>query len=634
MSLTDQFLQDASGTAKQTQAQATPPTQTAVQSSTPNTPLAMQFMGQSNPAFFQAPDGNPTAGNSFLDNALAGAGKAFSDIDAGITQKKTQLAAWADDKLPWQDARHKFIASIGGANPQEANAYVQQKIDEQKALDAPLRATTGGKVGNIAGNVAIAAPTMFVPGGQTLAGSMLTGALFGGVEPTATGDSTLVNAGLGALGGTIGYGATKYAIPAAISGAKSLLRSSDSKVGAQILGAAGSDADAQAAITALNASKPIVPGSLPTAGQASGNAGIAALERTASQTNPSVINQFAQRATNNNAARVNALQDVAGADGARDFFAADRGQVAKDLYGDAFSSGIDPANLTPWVKGQVTQLLQRPSIQAAMGQAKNLAAEDGIKLNDDTSLQGLHYAKQALDDQISQSARAGTDVLTSKLMDTKNMLLGVMDKMSPQYAQARATFQGMSKPINAMDTAQAIADKSINPLTGNLQPQAYARSLSDTTAKRATGFNGATLEGTMEPQQLATLNAIKDDLASTVFAQNASRAGSDTMQKSVFSQSMSNLGGNLANMVKRIPGSGVLLDNWNKVGIAQKNELATKLAQGLLDPAETARLMQTAISARPGIISGAIQKAAPATGLIGTSIPNSGVVGGNSNGTQ
>lgn len=99
----------------------------------------------------------------------AGAGKAFADIGRGVKQ-------------------------LTGNMP-------SAQVDETKALDAPLMRTPAGIVGNIGGNAALAAPTMFIPGVNTYTGAGLVGAGMGALQPVGTQDSRALNMGLGAAGG-------------------------------------------------------------------------------------------------------------------------------------------------------------------------------------------------------------------------------------------------------------------------------------------------------------------------------------------------------------------------------------------------------------------------------------------------
>src|SRR6478752_4837418 len=162
-----------------------------------------------------------------------------------------------------------------------------------------------------------------------------------------------------------------------------------------------------------------------------------------------------------------------------------------------------------------------------------MAANQGLDIgNPLTSIDGLHYIKIALDDalEFNPSNPLGRNA-KSALMGIKESLLKEMDEISPVYGASREAYSQASKPVTQMEIGQEIAKRAINPLTGQIQPQAFARSLSDETAQRVSGMPGATLQGMVQPQELAALNAINDDLARAQFAQTAGRGvGSDTVQ--------------------------------------------------------------------------------------------------------
>lgn len=112
-----------------------------------------------------------------VSNIVAGVGKGMTDLVQGVGQH-LGLVDQADVKLKQQN-------------------------------DAELMNTTGGKVGNVAGNVALALPTAFIPGANTYTGAALTGAALGAMQPVAEGSvikETAKNAALGAAGGVAGQG--------------------------------------------------------------------------------------------------------------------------------------------------------------------------------------------------------------------------------------------------------------------------------------------------------------------------------------------------------------------------------------------------------------------------------------------
>jgi hypothetical protein len=238
--------------------------------------------------------------------------------------------------------------------------------------------------------------------------------------------------------------------------------------------------------------------------------------------------------------------------------------------------------------------MNTPALKSAADEAKNMMANDpnlkGQILNASGSVQGLHYTRRALSDMV-KAAPPGSDskrILTSLLerFDT------TLDTISPSYKQARITYREMSKPINQMDIAQELANKSINPLNDLMQPNAFARNLSDDMASRATGFKGSTLSNTMTQGQLQTLNAIKADLARSVAARDLGRgAGSDTIQKLSMTNLLQRSG--IPVGVIDTPGLGRSA-NWLYSGTDEK--MRESLAKALLNPASTADIMEKGIT--------------------------------------
>lgn len=96
-----------------------------------------------------APKYDPTEGMSTSEKFLAGIGKAMTDAGRGVGQ---------------------MVGLVS-----------QDEINEAKALDKPLMNTTAGTVGNVVGNIATLAPTMLVPGANTVRGAALINGLAGGV---------------------------------------------------------------------------------------------------------------------------------------------------------------------------------------------------------------------------------------------------------------------------------------------------------------------------------------------------------------------------------------------------------------------------------------------------------------------
>lgn len=541
---------------------------------------------------------DPTVGMSGGQRFLAGVGKAITDVGRGVRQYLPQ--------------------AVGG--------MTNEQVAEARALDQPLMNTGAGIAGNIAGNVALAAPTVFVPGAATIPGAAAVGAAYGALQPGVNTEERLKNTAIGGVAGA--------AVPAVVRGAQ-VARSfvdplyqggRDRIIGSTIRRAAGDQADE--AMAAMRSAGEIVPGSLPTAAEAAQNPGIAALQRSAIATDPVAMNQLAERQVANNEARIAALRNVSGdkaaltalqdarADAAdvayrtarnsdamrRDLLTQEAlarqeqyaglgslGNVPKMTDAQAIAGAIRPSKA-------LEDLAKRPAFQSVINQARTLAANRGQDIgNPLTSIDGLHYIKIALDDalEFNPSNPLGRNA-KSALMDIKNTLLKEMDEISPVYGAAREAYSQASRPITQMQVGQEL-ESAINPLTGVLQPQAYARALDDAAAQRVTGMANATLESTVDPAALSSLRAIRDDLQRMNFANTAGRGvGSDTVQKMAFNNMMAQSG--LPSALQNFPAMGVvgnLGQRFGQVVYRDANErMAQQLAQALLDSQQAAQLME------------------------------------------
>lgn len=125
------------------------------------------------------PGSNPAEGS---DVFTEGVGKAFVDTGRGIHQIALHIG------------NH-----LGLVSDQDVAAYDQELAHDRK-LDAPLMATTGGKIGDIAGSIAQAG----VFGPETILGSAAVGGGIAAAQPVVGGESRLANAEEGALGGAAG----------------------------------------------------------------------------------------------------------------------------------------------------------------------------------------------------------------------------------------------------------------------------------------------------------------------------------------------------------------------------------------------------------------------------------------------
>lgn len=448
-----------------------------------------------------------------------------------------------------------------------------------------------------------AIPSMAVPmgAGATLLGTAGRMAAAGGI-PAALEYGT-VNERLqrGALGAAAG--ATVPLAGAAWKTGKSLAEpiydGGRRAIAARTLNRVAGDEAAQVAAR-LKAAQPVLPGSMPTAAQVARNGGIAALERSATQSNPT---PFTTRAMEQASARLDALRGVAGDDAAMAAAEAARKAASKALYEQA---DMAVAPVDNFFKG----LMTRPQFAEAVKRAEVLAKNEGIadiffrgKNGQPEALlgQGAHYIKKALDEAgefgaTSYSGKAGA----SAAGKTQAQFLGWLDKSVPEYGAAKATFAQMSEPINQMQIGRELLDKLQPALSdfgalGKETSANYARALRNAgqTAKNATGQSGATLRNTLTADQFGAVEGIARDLARKVNAESLGRgSGSNTFQNLAM-QNIAEQSGmpRIAGGLLSLPGVN-RATNWLYRDADEK--VQGLLADALLNPVSAGKMMTDA----------------------------------------
>lgn len=532
-------------------------------------------------AAIRAEQAKATAAAAELDDPgvgqtlLIGAGRTFDRIgkgvkqgylalkgdDAGLEQLKEDAAE--DDRVykPLQEAR-PWATGIGESLP-------------LVAVPGGAGATLASKAGTMALGAAVPAALEY----GTPEERLKRAALAGGAGAATTGALALAG-----KVGKAGYGAIRGMLDPVTDAGQGRI------VGRALRRAAGEAPDAVA--TRLDAASPLVPGSAPTTAQVAESGGLAALERSAKSANP---DQFTVRAREQAGARVAALRSVAGDEAELAAARTTRSEAAKRSYKHAYMAGVDQ-EMADALAPQIKELLTRPSVKSAMGQAKRIAKEESINVSDFGSVQGLHFLKEALDDQISGLVKSPK--MQRRVLQTKNDLMSVLEQIAPEYAVANQRFAQLSKPINRMEVGQKMLEKVEPALNdwGGMSAQTAAtaaRALRDADAltRQATGFRGAKYNNVLEPAHRDTVEGIMRDLARGSNAETLGRgSNSDTAQKLAFSNLVSRTGSpQAAKTLFNLPGVRHL-GHW--LYQQQEENLTRQLTEALLDPKLAARLIR------------------------------------------
>jgi hypothetical protein len=410
------------------------------------------------------------------------------------------------------------------------------------------------------------------------------------------------------------------ALPPALIGAAKVARygGNVAKAVTQPFTEAGQDAIAAGIIRKFGAGSPmaidaaeLVPGSIPTLAEATGNAGIATLQRAVRDLRP---NAFADREAGNAAARLSAFDNIAGDANALHAATAARGEAAEALYGQAFAADAMRRNLaqsaqqmrapfsgvglsgapedlaTPGLRA----LAQRPQFKSAVQAAKQLAANNGVQLNDPLqSLQGLHYVKLALDDALNPAATTAMGRnATAAVMGMRNQLADELAKIAPLYGNARQTFASMSQPINAMEALQGLR---LTNAPGNMTLSKVKNGIEG--LERLQAAPGVNPAKSVTSEQMQVLNSIHADLLRQDLLGAGKSAGSGTFQNISTGNLLESLmPGGLGATVKAKVGTPI--GQLGKLAFSSSDEaIRNRLTDMMLTPG----LLEQALARQPAI---------------------------------
>lgn len=503
--------------------------------------------------------------------------------------------------------------------------YDQQAAAEDQRIGAPLTKTGPGFAGKLVGDLALTAvpaakgaqlvgrgvgaagaalpnalARMAVKGAAPLAGAAVAGA---GTGAALSPDDMSGGAEVGAALAPVGELAGRVA-QGAYQGGKAVIeplwQAGRDRILKRTLERFASDPSSlqRAAMPEVH-----VPGYTPTLAEATGDTGLAQLQRGASTAMPGVANALADANSQRVGAYKTALDDLAGNDGKRQFFEANRAGNASQNYSAAYGAGMP--GMTPELQDTFDALLQRPAIAKAIPTAQEIAANKGVSIDDPGgSVEGMHYVKKALDNQMSSLATGGHTEMGSSVSDAQKAFIAALREASPGYGKALDQYAADSAPINQMAVGQRLRDTMLpalgdfSPDLTRTRPQQYAQALRDSaqTARSATGLDSATIENVLDPAQLQTVQGVAKDAARYTNAQEAGKApGSPTAQylgaQNILQQALGPLGLPAAGLDTALgrAAAGVMSIPFK----ATSSKVEEQLARVLRDPVFAAQIAAT-----------------------------------------
>lgn len=456
--------------------------------------------------------------------------------------------------------------------------------------------------------------TLLSPG-ATLPGK--TGAVFG-TAAKVTNPMTPVAATLGLAGKAAG-GAANIGYRALTPKTNLLMEASE-----------GRAADL---INALRNAPEIVPGSKPTAAQATAGTGLVRYQGLGADAAGVLPTQYLTREMEQAAARQTALGTVAGTEASLKAAEGVRSGTAGYLYPRAGRQIVQH-------DATLDGLMQRPSMQKAFDVANTLSQEfnqpfqigrntpaqvvpspvlgaNGLPIGSVTipaqfakyPVESLHRVKLVLDDMVKDPAKFALESTQSgAIKRTRDEFLKWLETNAPDYATARTTFAAQSKPINQMEVGQYLQAKLLSPLDENAPQRAgmFAQAVRDApgTLKRATGEpRFQNLSDILTPQQVQTVEAIRDDLARMQQSKTMGQRGAKAEPDLTKAASAAQEGLKSPNIMVRVAAiANHIIDRLQ--GKIDK-ELAIQIATEMLNPADAARALERAmkVQARKDILS-------------------------------
>jgi len=410
---------------------------------------------------------DPTAGMSTTDKFLAGAGKAITDLGRGAGQ---------------------LVGLVS-----------REDVERSRKLDSPLMNTTAGQVGNLAGNVAMLAPTALIPGANTVTGAGVIGATTGLLQPSTSTGETLLNVGLGGAGGAGGqYVANK--LPGAVRAW------ADRKTAETAAQAAGASQKFAAAQRGSELGYVVPPADLnpgPLSELVSGLSGKIKTAQVASQRNQGVTDNLARQAIGLNQAdelSADVLQSIRQQAGQAYDVVKGSGQVIADK---PFIDALDKIASTQQGAGRSFPGLQNNGVTDMIASLKQQAFDAGDAVD----------ATKVLRELADKAYRQGDTAVGKAAKGASDALEGMLER----HLQA----QGNQEALNGFQEARKLiaktytVQKALNSETGSVSAQKLAQELAKNKplenelldiAKFSTAFKPATEMLKQSPKSVSPLD--------------------------------------------------------------------------------------------------------------------------------
>lgn len=359
----------------------------------------------------------------------------------------------------------------------------------------------------------------------------------------------------------------------------------DPKATALLAASEGRGADI---INALRNNPEIVPGSIPTAGQAAAPANasrFSALQQDVAKFMPT---QYLERTNAQNAAFERAAERVAKSPEEISTMIKERSATTKPMYTAAKSAG-DVVDTTPII-AKIDDLISKnpgnPELLTEFNRIRGgLVDAQGVPRTN------AQEVSSAIDGVKSALAKKENAYIKSELSSVKDDLTSAI----PGYEKAQKTFAELSKPINQAEVGAYLKKKLIPSLgaeSANLKKSSFATAMEEaplTIENATTGSPFKKLEDILTPQQFSEFDNILTELKRQEKFEKQARAGSKAGETIPVSPI-----GNIPNWLNKVVTAANMVISRLEGKISRK--LAMDLAVEMLNPERAATELTKAMA--------------------------------------
>lgn len=489
-------------------------------------------------AYYVPPGGGVkrAPGGEKESSALAGVGQGAADVFATLSHAVPGTDD-SDVKNALLGSQMLYGAKYGGDLASGTGRFLGQMgvsaplLGAGEALAAPVLGAAGAPGAFLTGKGSLDA----VPGVLRLLGrgsslathAAIQGAGAAGLTSSANEGSLPVQMGEGALGGAVlgpmapvARGLGRWAGGTVRSLAEPLTGGGQEKIVNRLIG------NVATGDVAPDFSE-IVPGSRPTLAEASGDAGLATLQRNV-QTHPKLAAAFQARADQNSTARGELFDKLKGDEQTVQDLKDARDTATAGVREAAFK-GAKPADPSQII-ATIDEILKGPSgqrdvVTKALGNIRSkLVTEQGPQ----TDVEQLYGIRKAIGDMLSPMApsdQKGSQLATAELMKVKGEIDKAIETAAPGFKGYLKTFADLSKPVDEQEFLQSLrlTDKNQNLTLARVQ-----NGLDRIDAMRRK--SGANPAKSISDDTLTQLRSVRDDLKRAGNIDLGKARGSDTVQ--------------------------------------------------------------------------------------------------------